>query len=64
MTTNIEIDLLPLAEVAQLVGVTVAAVRQRIVAGKLRGIRANGRCWLVPRAEVEKWTRERKENFR
>lgn len=63
MTVNTVIDLLSVPETATLLGVRVSAVHQRIKAGKLPVIRANGRCLLIRLQDVEKWKAERTERF-
>ena len=53
---------LTISEVAQQLGVTVSAIRQRISAGRLAGtkqIRNDRLVWLLDADSVEQWQRER-----
>ena len=53
---------LTISEVAQQLGVTVSAIRQRISAGRLAGskqVRNDRLVWLLDSDSVEQWQRER-----
>ena len=53
---------LTISEVAQQLGVTVSAIRQRISAGRLAGtkqIRNDRLVWLLDADSVEQWRNER-----
>ena len=53
---------LTISEVAQQLGVTVSAIRQRISAGRLAGtkqVRNDRLVWLLDADSVEQWQRER-----
>ena len=47
-------DFLNVQEVAELLGCTDARVRQMLIAGDLKGIKANERAWMVPKKEADK----------
>jgi excisionase family DNA binding protein len=47
-------NLLNVGEAAAVIGVTTGRVRQMLAKGTLRGVKANGRAWLVPKKEAEK----------
>ena len=52
-------NLLNVSEAAELLGVTVGRVRQmldpdRKTGAKLKGIKANGRAWLIPKKEIDR----------
>lgn len=55
----IEGKLLNVHEAAEVIGVTVGRVRQMLLnktgnGARLKGIKANGRAWLIPKKEAEK----------
>ena len=43
------------AEVAELLGLSVRGVAHRLERGQMKGVKVNPRLWLVPRDEVEAW---------
>ncbi len=47
-------NLLNVGEAAVVIGVTTGRVRQMLLDGTLKGIKANRRAWLVPKKEAEK----------
>lgn len=49
------------SEAAQLLGCSVGRIRQLLIANELRGIKANERAWLIPRDEIEREIRRRKD---
>jgi excisionase family DNA binding protein len=54
MSTMIAGNLLNVDEAAAVVGCTPGRIRQMLGDGTLKGIKANGRAWLVPKKEAEK----------
>ncbi len=49
-------------EAAVLLECSVGRIRQMLIAKELRGVKANKRAWLIPRAEVDRELRRRKGN--
>ena len=47
-------------EAARHVGVAQPNVHARVRRGKLKGLRLNGKSWVVERAGLEQWIRERR----
>jgi hypothetical protein len=64
MNVNITIDLESIPDAARRAKTTVQAVRNRIEAKNLQTVRANGKCILLRREDVDQWIAERKANFR
>jgi len=47
-------EFLNVQEAADTIGCTTGRVRQMLITGEMRGIKANGRAWLITKAEVAK----------
>lgn len=47
-------DFYNVREAAAMIGVTPGRVRQMLVDGEIKGVRANPRAWMIPEEEVER----------
>lgn len=54
-------DFVNVSEAAQLIGCSVGRIRQLLIAKELAGVKANERAWLIPRKEVDKEIRKRRD---
>lgn len=49
-------DYMTVGQAAEALGVSPRAIRHRIAVGEMQAEQINPRLWMIPRAEVERWT--------
>jgi excisionase family DNA binding protein len=54
MSTMPVAEFLNVREAAEQIGCTEGRVRQMLIAGDMKGKKANARAWLIPSTEVER----------